>query len=68
MQLSARNVFKGKIVNVQTGPIMSKVQVDIGGGNVVTAVITSESVETMNATAGMDVSVMIKSTDVMLAK
>jgi hypothetical protein len=31
MKLSARNVFKGKVLDIKIGPIASKVRVDIGG-------------------------------------
>ena len=34
MKLSARNVFKGKVIDINAGPINSTVKVDIGSGNV----------------------------------
>jgi molybdopterin-binding protein len=36
MKLSARNVFKGKVVDIDKGQVTAIVRVDIGGGNVVT--------------------------------
>jgi molybdopterin-binding protein len=68
MKLSARNVFKGKVTEVSLGPINSRVKVDIGGGNVVTSVVTAGAVEDLGIAVGQEVSVVIKSSDVMLAK
>jgi molybdopterin-binding protein len=63
MKLSARNVFKGKVVVVN-----SVVKVDIGGGNVITSMITVGAVEDLRIAVGDEVHVVIKSSDVMLAK
>ena len=41
MKLSARNMLKGTIVEVKKGQTTSHVRIDIGGGNVVTASITT---------------------------
>lgn len=68
MKLSARNVFKGKVLEVTAGPVNSRVLVDIGGGNVVTSVVTAGAIEDLGIQAGDEVSVVIKSSDVMLAK
>jgi molybdopterin-binding protein len=68
MQLSARNIFKGKVVDTTTGPIMAKVRVDIGGGNIVTAIVTADAVSALGVGIGDEISVVIKATEVMLAK
>jgi molybdopterin-binding protein len=52
---------------VTTGPIAAKVRVDIGGGNVVTSTITADSAHDLDLAAGQEVSVVIKSSSVMLA-
>jgi molybdenum-pterin binding domain len=67
MKLSARNVFKGKVVEFKSGPIGAKVCVDIGGGNIVTSTITAESAAELGLAEGKEVSVVIKSSSVMLA-
>lgn len=67
MQISARNVFKGKVVAVKKGTVAAQVKVDIGAGNIVTSVITVDSVDDLGITVGSEVSVIIKSTEVMLA-
>ena len=68
MKLSARNIFKGKVVDVTVGPVNSRVLVDIGSGNVVTSMVTAGAVEDLGIQPGDEVQVIIKSSDVMLAK
>lgn len=68
MQLSARNICKGKVVDSTVGPIMAKVRVDIGGGNIITAIVTADAVNAMGFDIGDEISVVIKATEVMLAK
>ena len=67
MKLSARNVFKGKVVEVKKGAVAAQVRVDIGGGNVLTSMITVDAVDDLGIKHGDQVSVVIKSTEVMLA-
>ena len=68
MKLSARNVLPGRVVEVVTGTVAAKVRVDIGGGHVLTAMITVDSVEDPGLRVGGAVSAIVKSTEVMLAK
>ena len=58
MRLSARNQIKGTVKDVKKGATTSHVTVDIGGGNIVTASITNESVGKVTA--------VIKASDVMI--
>ena len=44
MKLSARNVLKGKVVEVKKGAVAAQVRVDIGG-HVLTSMITVDAVE-----------------------
>jgi molybdopterin-binding protein len=67
MKISARNVLRGKVTEVRKGVVAAQVQVDIGGGNVVTATITVDSAERLALAAGKEVSVVIKASDVMVA-
>jgi molybdopterin-binding protein len=68
MKLSARNQIKGKVSKVETGAVMAKVKVDIGAGNTITSLISKESVEDLAIKVGDDVTVIIKSTEVMIGK
>jgi len=67
VQLSARNQLKGTVKDVKLGSIMAEVTVDIGGQEVVSA-ITRGSVERLGLQPGDAVTVIIKSTEVMLGK
>ena len=67
MELSARNQLSGTVKSVKLGNIMAEVAVDIGGQDVVAA-ITRGSVERLAIAEGDRVTVLIKATEVMLAK
>jgi molybdopterin-binding protein len=66
MELSARNIFKGKVTSIKKGAVAAEVQVDIGGGNTITSTITVDSVERLGLTDGTEVSAIIKSSEVIL--
>lgn len=68
MKLSTRNVLKGKVTEVKEGMVMAKVKVDVGGGNIVTSLISTEAVKDLGVKVGEDILVLIKATSVMLAK
>ena len=67
MTLSARNQLQGKITEVHLGEIMAHVVVRIGK-NLVESVITRRSAEEMQLKKGDDVTVVVKSTEVMISK
>jgi molybdopterin-binding protein len=66
MKISARNVLKGKVVDIAKGATTAHVRIDIGGA-IVTASITNESVDDLGLVKGMTASAVIKSSDVMVA-
>jgi molybdopterin-binding protein len=65
MKISARNVFKGKIIEVTKGATTAHVKIDIGG-IVVTSSITNASVEDLKLAAGKEAYAIIKASDVMV--
>ncbi|BDG05552.1 TOBE domain-containing protein [Anaeromyxobacter oryzae] len=67
MQLSARNQFKGTVKSVKLGAIMAEVVVDFAGQDMVSE-ITKSSAERLGLKTGDAVTVIIKSTEVMLGK
>jgi molybdopterin-binding protein len=67
MPISARNQLEGKIVRVILGNIMAHVDVKIGKGQI-ESVITRRSAEKLKLKKGDKVTVIIKSTEVMLEK
>ncbi len=68
MQLSARNQLRGRIAAIKLGGIMAQVSIDIGGGNTLTSVITRASAEEMGLDVGQEVTAVIKSTEIMVAR
>jgi len=67
MPLSARNQIAGKIVEITLGDSMAHVIVRVGK-NHIESVITRRSVKQLGLKKGDKVTVVIKSTEVMLAK
>ena len=68
MQLSARNQLNATVEAVQRGEVMSTVRVALPDGQKITAAITLEATDELGFAAGDQVIVVIKATEVMLAK
>jgi PadR family transcriptional regulator AphA len=68
IRLSARNQLRGTITGVQHGEVMSTIKVVLGDGQAVTAAITKEAAEDLDFAPGDAVVVIVKSTEVMVAK
>jgi molybdopterin-binding protein len=66
MKISARNIIKGKVVEVTKGATTAHVKIDIGG-QVITSAITNEAVDQLNLSKGKDAYAVIKASDVMVA-
>jgi molybdopterin-binding protein len=67
MQLSARNQLAGTITGITLGSVMAEVTVDVNGQEVVSA-ITRRSVENLGLKEGDAITVVIKATEVLLAR
>jgi molybdopterin-binding protein len=67
MPISARNQLEGKVVEVTLGDIMAHVVVKVGK-NEIESVITRKSAKQLGLKKGDKVTVVIKSTEVMLQK
>lgn len=68
MEISARNKFKGTIEEITPGSVMAKIKINIGNGNVISSVITIESVADLKLKVGDVVYAIVKSTEVMIGK
>lgn len=68
MRLSTRKQLKAKVDSVQLGNVMAAVKVTLPDGQHVTASITREAAEDLALAAGDDVTVLVKSTEVMIGK
>jgi molybdate transport system regulatory protein len=67
LDLTTRNQIRGTVTGVVTGAVMAEVTIAVGGEQIV-AVITRHSAERLGLADGDDVTVLIKATEVMLAK
>src|SRR5699024_12333208 len=67
MQTSARNQFHGRIATLTHGAVNAEVQLDIGAGNMLTAIVTEASVERLQLAVGGDAVAIIKASSVLLA-
>ncbi len=65
--INARNQFKGKIIDIVTGPVVSEVVVGTPLGSV-TSVVTTRSINELKLEIGSDVVALVKSTEVAIAK
>src|SRR5262245_55657149 len=68
MKLSARNILKGRVVDVTLGQTTAHVRLDIGGGVLVTSSITNEAIADLKLKAGDTAYAVIKASDVMIGK
>jgi molybdate transport system regulatory protein len=66
MKLSARNVLKGRIVEIKKGATTAHVRIDIGGASL-TSSITNEAVDELKLASGQAAYAVIKSSSVMVA-
>jgi molybdopterin-binding protein len=68
VRLSARNVLKGRIVEVKKGATTAHVRIELPGGAVITSSITNEAVEELRLTRGDEAYAVIKASDVMIGR
>src|SRR5262245_34918285 len=65
--LSARNQFKGKVVAVKHGAVMSEVVIDIGGGHEIVSLISVSSAKRLKLRKGKPAVAIIKATEVIVS-
>jgi molybdate transport system regulatory protein len=65
-KVSARNIFCGTIAKIIEGPVNTEVDVEIGGGNTVVAVITHDSSKRLELKVGGHACVMFKASSVII--
>ena len=65
MKISARNVLKGKVVEISEGAVTGHVKLDVGG-SIVTASITNAAIKELGLKKGSDAYAVIKASDVMI--
>ncbi len=67
MKISAHNVLQGTVVSIDKGATTAHVKIEISPGQVVTASITNESVESLKLVTGGPAYAVVKASDVMVA-
>ncbi|MCI2420243.1 TOBE domain-containing protein [Saccharopolyspora sp. K220] len=67
MRLSTRNQLRGTVAEVDRGDVMTVVKVTLEGGQQVISSITKDAADDLNLQPGTSVTVLVKSTEVMLA-
>ncbi len=65
--VNVRNQFKGIIQEIVTGSVVSEINVETKAG-IFTSIISTRSVQDLDLKIGSEVVVLIKSTEVSLAK
>jgi PadR family transcriptional regulator AphA len=68
LRLSARNQVRGTITAIKHGGVMSTVKAVLGDGQTFTAAISREAVDSLDLVPGDQVLMIVKSTEVMVAK
>ena len=67
VQISARNVLKGKVKKVVPGAVNSEITVELPNGLEITSIITKSSTERLGLKEGKEVWAVIKASNVMIA-
>jgi molybdopterin-binding protein len=67
MKLSARNILKGKIVQVKPGAVNTEVILELPGGAQIVSIITKDSAESLGLATGKQAYAVIKASNVMIA-
>jgi molybdopterin-binding protein len=67
MQLSARNVLKGKVIKIVRGAINSEVTIQLPGGEEIISIITNSSAAKLGLKKGKEAYAVIKASSVIVA-
>ena len=67
MSLSARNQFRGKVVSIKGGSVMTEIIIDIGGGHKIVSLISTSSAKRLKLKKGKVAIAVIKSTEVIIS-
>lgn len=67
MKISARNVLKGTVVNIELGAVNAEVTIELPGGQQLVSIITKHSAERLGLAVGKQAYAVVKASDVMLS-
>ena len=65
--LNTHNQFRGHVVAIHRGDVVSEVEIETPAG-IVSAIVTSSSIERLDLRIGDDTLALFKATEVMIAK
>jgi molybdopterin-binding protein len=65
-EISARNVFKGKVVQIKNGVVNSEITIAIKGGLEMVSLISKSSVERMKLKEGMEVVAIVRASNILI--
>ena len=68
MKISARNVLAGEVKGVTKGAVNAEVAIALQGGEIITAIITNSSVDSLELGAGKKAFAIVKASEVMIGK
>jgi len=66
VQISARNVLKGKVKKVTPGAVNSEIIIEVTGGVEMVSIITKSSAERLGLKPGKEVYAIVKASNVMI--
>lgn len=67
MKLSARNVFKGRVVKVVPGAVNTEVTLKLSGGLEIVSIVSKSSADQLGLKEGAEAFAVIKASNVILA-
>lgn len=65
--INTRNQFKGSVASINRGAVVSEVEIETPAG-IISAVITSSSIDRLNLRVGDNALALFKATEVLIAK
>lgn len=66
MKTSARNQFLGKVRHIKPGAVNDEIELDVGHGHVIVAIITHESTQSLGLQVGAEAFALIKASSVLI--
>jgi len=66
MKISARNVFKGKVIALVEGAVNTEVVIELPGGDKIVSMITKASAEKLGLAVGKEAYAIVKASNVLV--
>ncbi len=66
MKLSARNILKGKVIQIVKGAVNAEVIIELPGGEKLVSIITNTSVESLELKEGKQAYAIIKASNILV--